>query len=134
MFVTEFYQRKLDGEFTFDTTGWSQTETATATQSGWFAQGVYQFLPYWRAGLRYDRLSSGSVKLNANSINLAVPTSIPTRWTVMADFSPSEFSRIRLQLSEDRTRQDTATGETVSNTIAFLQYIFSLGAHGAHQF
>jgi hypothetical protein len=52
----------------------------------------------------------------------------------MVDFNPSEFSRIRLEISEDRTRQDMATGETLSDTIAFVQYIFSLGAHGAHQF
>jgi hypothetical protein len=133
-FVTEFYQRKLNGEFTFDTRGVSQTDTATAIQSGWFVHGVYQFHPYWRAGLRYDRLFSGTVNLNANSANLPVPDFDPTRWTVMADFNPSEFSRMRLQLSEGRARQDTETGETVSDSIAFLQYIFSLGAHGAHRF
>jgi hypothetical protein len=133
-FVTEYYRRQLDGEFTFDTMGLSRTETATATQSGWFVQGVYQFHPYWRAGLRYDQLSSGTVNLNANSANLPAPTFDPTRWTAMVDFNPSEFSRIRLQFSKDRTRQDTATGETVSDDIGYLQYIFSLGVHGAHQF
>jgi hypothetical protein len=63
-----------------------------------------------------------------------VPNFDPTRWTAMVDFNPSEFSRMRLQFSNDRTRQDTATGETVSDNIGFVQYIFSLGAHGAHQF
>jgi hypothetical protein len=133
-FVTEYYERKLDGELTYDTTGLSETGAVTATQSGWFVQGAYQFHPYWRAGLRYDRLSSGRVNLNANSINIPVPQFDPARWTVMADFNPSEFSRLRLQFSEDRTRQDADTGQTVSNNIAFVQYIFSLGVHGAHRF
>jgi hypothetical protein len=133
-FVTEYYQRKLDGELTFDTTGLNQTDAATATQSGWYVQGVYQFHPYWRAGLRYDRLSSGTVELSTNSANLPVPNFDPSRWSAMVDFNPSEFSRIRVEFSEDRTRQDAATGETLSDTIAFVQYIFSLGAHGAHQF
>jgi hypothetical protein len=133
-FVTEFYQRTLDGELTFDTTGLNQTDAATATQSGWYAQGAYQFHPYWRIGLRYDRLSSGTVDLSVNAANLPVPNFDPSRWTAMVDFNPSEFSRIRLELSEDRSRQDAVTGEIVSDTVAFVQYIFSLGAHGAHQF
>ena len=133
-FVTEYYRRKWDGQLTFDTTGLNQTDAATATQSGWYVQGVYQFHPYWRAGLRYERLSSGTVDLSANAANLPVPNFDASRWTVMTDYNPSEFSRIRVELSEGHTRQDTANGETVSDTIAFVQYIFSLGAHGAHQF
>ena len=30
-----------------------------STQSGWYLQAVYQFMPQWRAGVRYDRLDSG---------------------------------------------------------------------------
>jgi hypothetical protein len=133
-FVTEYYQRKLDGDFTHDTAGIALTDPANAKQSGWFAQGAYQFMPYWRMGLRYDRLSAGTVNLNANAANLAVPDFNPTRLTAMIDWSPSEFSRIRLQYARDRSRQDTATGETISDNIVFLQYIYSLGAHGAHRF
>ena len=52
----------------------------------------------------------------------------PKRNTVMVDWSPSEFSRIRLQIARDYSRM----GEP-DNQI-FLQYIVSLGAHGAHKF
>ena len=31
-----------------------------STQSGWYVQSVYQFLPRWRVGLRYDALDSGT--------------------------------------------------------------------------
>lgn len=133
-FVTEYYQRKLDGDFTFDTASLALTDPANAKQSGWFAQGAYQFMPYWRVGLRYDRLSAGTVNLNANAANLTPPDFSPSRWTVMTDWNPSEFSRIRLQYARDRSRQDTGTGEAISDNIVFLQYIYSLGAHGAHRF
>lgn len=137
-FVAEYYQRKLDGDFSFDkdtTTGmFALIDPASAKQSGWFAQGAYQFMPYWRVGLRYDRLSAGTVNLNANAANLIPPSFNPTRWTAMVDWNPSEFSRIRLQYARDRSRQDVATGETISDNIVFLQYIYSLGAHGAHRF
>lgn len=133
-FVAEYYQRKLDGDFTFDTQTLGLTDPASAKQSGWFAQGAYQFMPFWRVGLRYDRLSAGTVNLNANAANLIPPSFNPTRWTAMVDWNPSEFSRIRLQYARDRSRQDFSTGETISDNIVFLQYIYSLGAHGAHRF
>ena len=46
----------------------------------------------------------------------------------MLDYSPSEFSRLRLQLARDRAR------EGASDNQLFLQYQMSLGAHGAHAF
>lgn len=99
-------------------------------QSGWYAQTVYQFMPAWRVGYRYDRLDHGSV---ATSFAQAqAPTLLaahnPTRHTVMLDWSPTEFSRIRLQLARDNARADAADNQVL------VQYIFSLGAHGAHTF
>jgi hypothetical protein len=91
-------------------------------------------MPYWRVGGRYDRLSHGNVGLNANAANLTPPDFDPTRYSVMLDWSPSEYSRIRLQFNRDRSRQDLASGEAITDNQLFLQYIFSLGAHGAHRF
>jgi hypothetical protein len=53
----------------------------------------------------------------------------PNKWSLMADYSPSEFSRFRLQLARDRSMQ----GSPDDNQIT-LQYVHSLGAHGAHKF
>lgn len=133
-FVTEWFQRSYDGDFTYDTAGVAQADLLTAKQSGWYAQAIYQFIPYWRVGGRYDRLSDGSVNLNANSANLTPPDFDPKRYSVMLDWSPSEFSRIRLQYNRDLSLQDLTTGETIKDNQVFLQYIFSLGAHGAHKF
>jgi hypothetical protein len=44
----------------------------------------------------------------------------------MLDFNPSEFSRVRLQLAQDRSRPGAPDRQL------FLQYQMSLGAHGAH--
>jgi hypothetical protein len=46
----------------------------------------------------------------------------------MVDFSPSEFSRVRLQFARDRAH------EGFEDNQLFLQYQTSLGAHGAHSF
>jgi len=46
----------------------------------------------------------------------------------MLDYSPSEFSRWRLQLARDNSRQG------LPDTQFFVQYIMSLGAHGAHSY
>ena len=52
----------------------------------------------------------------------------PRRSTAMIDFSPSEFSRFRLQFAHDEARFNESDNEI------FLQYIMSLGTHGAHKF
>jgi len=100
-------------------------------QSGWYLQGVYQFVPLWRVGYRYDRLNSGTTSFSAplNAADFPILAAYnPTKHTVMVDWSPSEFSRIRLQAASDKSRSDAIDHQV------FLQYIVSLGAHGAHKF
>jgi outer membrane receptor protein involved in Fe transport len=99
------------------------------TQSGWYLQGVYQFTPGWRVGLRYDRLDSGSQSLGAGYAGvLSTEDSNPSRWSLMADYSPSEFSRFRVQYARDESMQDIVEDQWT------VQYVMSLGAHGAHMF
>ena len=102
-----------------------------SAQSGWYLQGVYQFMPHWRVGLRHDRMNSGSIDLgaNLNAADLPILAAYnPSRNTVMFDYSPSEFSRMRLQYARDESRPNAADNQFA------LQYIMSLGAHGAHTF
>jgi hypothetical protein len=134
----EYFRRKENGNLTYDAAGTSrgtQTGGYMSRQSGWYLQGVYQFMPMWRLGYRYDKLDSGSTSigvvdsgaLTAADFPILAPYN-PTRQTVMADWSPSEFSRLRLQFARDYSRADAADNQV------FLQYIASLGAHGAHKF
>ncbi len=127
----EYLRRHDDGSLTYDSDGaLGATNTASydAKQSGWYLQGVYQFMPYWRAGLRTERLDRGTVDYSSNSANLAQPNFNPSKNSLMVDYNPSEFSRIRVQFAQDKSRQD------VTDNQWFVQYQMSLGAHGAHQF
>jgi hypothetical protein len=106
-----------------------------STQSGWYLQGVYQFMPYWRAGLRYDRLDSGTPAIGLVQSGLpgmnafpSLASAMPSRTSVMVDYSPSEFSRLRLQFARDKARPQAADNQI------YLQYIMSLGTHAAHAF
>ena len=131
----EYFRRKESGDLTFDPSGAALTDGYASRQSGWYLQGVYQFMPRWRAGYRYDQLDSGATSVGLVDSG-ALPASDfpilasykPKRHTAMIDWSPSEFSRVRLQLARDYSRM----GEPDNRL--FLQYIVSLGAHGAHTF
>jgi hypothetical protein len=131
----EYMRRKEEGELAFDLTGTALADGYRSSQDGWYVQGVYQFRPRWRAGARYDALDSGtpdiglvaSGALSPDDFASLAPAS-PSRTSVMLEWNPSEFSRLRAQLAWDDAR-DAATDEQF-----FLQYIYSLGVHGAHKF
>ena len=136
-FQSEYFVRKDKGDLTCAglgsacdplAAGDAVTGNYDTRQSGWYAQGVYQFTPEWRAGLRYDQLDSGSQNLGANAAYLAMPDYKPQRLTAMIDYSWSEFSRARLQYAQDKSMQGVTDNQLT------LQYIMSLGAHGAHTF
>ena len=121
----EYLRRIEDGSVLYN--GLSPGNYA-AKQSGWYVQGIYQFAPYWRAGLRTERLASGALDYGANNDYLLRPDYAPVRNALMFDYNPSEFTRIRLQFAQDKSLQG------VTDNQVFLQYQMSLGAHGAHKF
>ena len=133
-FAAEYFQRDEDGDLacadnTVDGGACLDlTDAYDSDQSGWYAQAVYQFMPRWRVGTRYSRLSSGSTDFGLNAASLDGGRYHPRRWSVMTDFSPSEFSRFRLQYNRDETLVGAPDDQFI------LQYIMSLGPHGAHRF
>ncbi len=131
----EYLRRTENGTLTFDTDARSLASPYRSQQSGWYLQGVYQFRPRWRAGLRYDSLDSGDTRIATLPGGLLpdftfpdLQDAAPTRTSVMLDWNLSEFSRLRAQFAWDQARLNA------SDQQLFLQYIFSLGAHGAHKF
>jgi outer membrane receptor protein involved in Fe transport len=102
--------------------------------AGWYVQGVYQFMPEWRIGVRYDRLDADDTRLRSLDGVLSAgdfPTLDPydpERTTLMIDYSPTEYSRLRLQYARNENAPGTDGDEI------YLQYLMSLGTHGAHQF
>ena len=127
----EYFWRRESGDLTYDadgSLGLTQTGSYKSTQSGWYLQGIWQFMPMWRVGLRYDRLNPGNPDYGVNDDLLATSAFHPERATVMLDYTPSEFSRFRIQYAQSKTRPDFTDNQF------FLQYILSLGAHPAHKF
>ena len=106
-----------------------------SAQTGGYAQAVWQFMPQWRIGYRYDWRNSGSKRYDPATVFAALDpanayfTSYrPKRHSLMVDWSQDEFSRLRLQFARDRAMQGVTDNQVT------LQYIMSLGAHGAHKF
>jgi hypothetical protein len=138
----EYFRREESGTLAFDDSSGSNvfgplSGSYESTQSGWYAQAVYRFLPQWRAGYRYDRLDHGDVTNgivasglgpSAADFPLLMTEHNPSKHTVMVDWSPTEFSRVRLQFAQDKSRAGITDDQVV------LQYVHSLGAHGAHTF
>jgi hypothetical protein len=132
----EFMQREEDGSLAYDLAGAGLSGDYRSRQDAWYAQATYRFAPRWRAGLRYDSLDAGDTRiglvrdgtLDPADFPLLLPGT-PSRVTVMADWSPSEFSRLRAQYAWDDARDTGSTDEQW-----LLQYIYAIGAHGAHKF
>ena len=126
-FAAELFRREEDGNLNC-TNGMCGVGTYQATQYGGYAQGVYQFMPHWRTGYRYDLLDPGSRDYGINNTTLPRPDYTPTRHSLMVDYSPSEFSRLRLQYTKDQASEGQDENQW------YVQYIYSLGSHGAHAF
>jgi hypothetical protein len=124
----EYLRSERHGDIVQDVGTSDLASTYRTRQSGWYVQGVWQFMPRWRVGLRTERLDPGTEDYGSESAVVDLGNHRPRKHSAMLDFSPSEFSRVRLQLAQDRARQG------VTDTQWFLQYQMSLGAHAAHGF
>ena len=98
------------------------------TTDGMYVQGVYGIAPRWQAGLRYDKV--GGVNRVTGDVRESLAAS--DRWSTALTWTPTEFSRFRMQYS----RSDILTrgGERERLDTFWLQFLMSLGAHGAHRF
>jgi len=124
--VSEYFYLHDDGKLSHE----DELATYDGKQYGGFVEGIYQFAPQWKTGLRYDWLGS---KHRASDDELLEDADLdatgyhPQRYSVVLDWLPSEFSRIRAQVNHDRSSRD-------DDTQLMLQYTISIGAHGAHSF
>ena len=127
---TELFLRDEDGDVVLKGSDPLETTTYRGKQEGLYVQGVYQFKPQWRAGMRFDFLTSDNKGSDAEILEEASLDDEginPKRWSAMLDYAPTEMSRIRLQFNRDESY------EREDNQI-LLQFVISLGAHGAHTF
>lgn len=109
------YQRFLGRTELF----WSrrEQEDATSRAFGMYASGEYQFARRWFAGARYDWSERAA---DASLVDKG-PSLLLTYW-------PSEFSQVRGQYRRTRYAEGTTANELL------FQFLFSIGAHGAHVF
>jgi hypothetical protein len=98
---------------------WSRRDQPLGLQAanGFYVSGDYQFARRWFAGVRgdrSDRATDASLTDSGQSLTLT--------------FWPSEFSQLRGQYK----RTKYALGPTANEFL--FQFLFSIGAHGAHPF
>ncbi|MDH3546115.1 MAG: hypothetical protein OEN22_03400 [Gammaproteobacteria bacterium] len=118
---------KLQGEyFSRSESGVFDSLLYDGDQTGWYLQGIWQFVPRWRVGLRHETVDADNIG-SLLGTELEDPGRSSSRSSLMLDWSPSEFSRLRVQYTNDRVLSDT-------DQQFLLQYIMSVGAHGAHEF
>jgi hypothetical protein len=98
---------------------WSRREEVTAAPEafGFYVSGEYQLGRRWFAGARFDQ----SERANDPSLRDRGGSLLLTYW-------PSEFSQVRGQYR----RTKYGEGETADEFL--FQFLFSIGAHGAHPF
>jgi len=87
------------------------------TPFGYFVSGDYQFARRWFAGVRFDQSERALNALQRDTGGSAILT-----------YWPSEFSQIRGQYRNTRYAEGLTANEIL------FQFLFSIGAHGAHPF
>lgn len=95
--------------------------------TGWYVQGVYQFMPQWSAGLRVAGLNSDDPGAALIGAQLDDFGHSPMDYTALLEFDTSEFGRLRLQYTHDDAGLQ-------SNDVVSLAYTVIYGPHGAHRY
>lgn len=98
---------------------WSRRDDPLATQRafGYFGSLEYKLARRWFVGGRYDWSERGRNAAEHDSSG-----------SIVLSYWPSEFSIIRGQLRRTRFAERSTANEVL------LQFLFTLGAHGAHPF
>jgi hypothetical protein len=84
---------------------------------GTYVSGEYQLSRRWFAGARFDYADRATD-----------PTLTDKGGSFILTFWPSEFSQIRGQVRRTRYAEGTTANQFL------FQFLFSIGAHGAHTF
>ncbi|HEY8697491.1 MAG TPA: hypothetical protein VIM02_07730 [Rhizomicrobium sp.] len=96
-------------------------------RSGFYVQGVYQFMPQWSVGLRYAQVNASGVGPLLTGTALDDFGHTPRAETALLEYDTSEFGRLRLQYTHDQS-------DLKANDELLLQYTVIYGPHGAHRY
>jgi hypothetical protein len=103
------------------------SESLLRKQDGAYIQAVYR-KNRWGVGVRYDALHVLSDTFERAGVRQSFGSS-PWRDTASIEYNPSEFTRVRVQFTHDKS---DPSGRT--NDEAIVQFNFAVGAHPAHSF
>ncbi len=117
---TREQQLTLSGEYLY-ADELNQYAASDDTNEGWYLSGVYQFAPQWSAGVRYGEVDLREAHGDHFHSQALEETDVMLSW------SRSHFSTVRLQYTHQ-----SATGFDKADNAVMVQYVMSLGAHGAH--
>ncbi|MPY25938.1 hypothetical protein [Shewanella sp. YLB-07] len=92
---------------------------------GWYLSSVYQFSPNWSAGVRYGETDVQELHGDHFDAQKLKETEVSLAW------HHSHFSTVRLQYTNQK---GTNYFGIEDDNVLTLQYVMTLGAHGAHQF
>ncbi|BAZ93286.1 uncharacterized protein FOKN1_0884 [Thiohalobacter thiocyanaticus] len=123
----EYFRRSEDGSYRDATAGTGNVAVDDAVNGG-YVQAVYKFRPQWRIGARYSLLQAPDVPAGLVGSALDGGGHDPEAYALMLDWTNSEFSRVRLQYNREELSEGLRDDQFI------VQYIMSLGAHGAHKY
>lgn len=138
---SEWLMRDMDGtQYAVDA---NNTDSVTGEaalnkkQAGFYTQLVYALNKNWRMGARYDNIYMNDITKNGMTLvyddNGVKYEQNYVRYSAMAEYHPSEFSRLRLQYNRNNAMYNEA-GEQQDIDTVMLQLNLAIGAHGAHSF
>ena len=115
--VASYFALSLQSEYFWRHTS-ADGVTSAQSDAGFYAQLVAQLARRWHLGARFDQLGIPASAIQPKG----------DRISGMVMFTPSEFSRLRLQ----GQREKVDNGGAIYEALLLLE--FSIGAHGAHPF
>ena len=119
----------LSGEFFFDHEdgNFNGIRLRDYDRTGWYLQGVYQFMPRWSFGLRYAQLGTNGVNAALAGSTLDDLGHTPHAESAILEFDTSEFGRLRMQYTHDES--DLKPLDQI-----LFQYTIIYGPHPAHRY
>lgn len=104
-------------------------QTSQLRENAGYLQAVYGIAPRWQVGLRHA-VSGVDSRYRAAAEHTSLSSSRQT--SALLAWNPSEFSRLRLQVSRSHLWPDGDHAKTLNQVM--LSYTLIIGAHPAHQF
>lgn len=112
--------------------GATEQEAQKITQEGYYTQLVYAHDQNWRMGARYESIYKNDYGFTEE----VLPSAPYNSYTLMAEYHWSEFSRLRLEYTQNDALYTEGTGgfESTDVKTLMLSLNLSIGAHAAHDF